>query len=59
MVRKVCLDSDVLISILGGDEQTKQEMNLLDAEFYISEGINRTRICNRGGSDKHHPTTEA
>lgn len=33
MVRKVCLDSDTLISLLGGDEQTKQEIASIEAEF--------------------------
>ena len=36
MVRKVCLDSDVLIALLNKDEQTKKLMESLDAEFVIT-----------------------
>ena len=36
MVRKICLDSDVLIALLKKDEQTKRKLESLDANFYTT-----------------------
>ncbi|MDO8508865.1 MAG: type II toxin-antitoxin system VapC family toxin [Nanoarchaeota archaeon] len=36
MVRKICLDSDVIIELLRNNEQTKLTMSALDAEFYTT-----------------------
>lgn len=36
MVRRVCIDSDVLIALLNKDEKTKQIMEALDVDFYIT-----------------------
>jgi tRNA(fMet)-specific endonuclease VapC len=36
MVRKICLDSDVLIALLGKDEKTKLLLESLDAMFYTT-----------------------
>ncbi|PIN76133.1 hypothetical protein COV18_00775 [Candidatus Woesearchaeota archaeon CG10_big_fil_rev_8_21_14_0_10_37_12] len=36
MVRKVCLDSDVLIALLNKDDATKRLIESLDAEFVIT-----------------------
>jgi predicted nucleic acid-binding protein len=36
MVRKICLDSDVLIELLKNNEKTKTQINSLDATFYIT-----------------------
>jgi len=36
MVRKVCLDSDVLISLLNKDEKTKSVLESVHAQFYIT-----------------------
>ncbi len=34
MVRKICLDSDVLVALLNGDERTRSFLQVLDADFY-------------------------
>ncbi len=36
MVRRICLDSDVLIALLNKDEKTKQIIESLDADFFIT-----------------------
>ena len=36
MVRKICLDSDVLIAFLHKDERVKNLLTSVDAEFYIT-----------------------
>jgi len=36
MVRRVCIDSDVLIALLRKDEQTKRVLDSLDANFYTT-----------------------
>ena len=36
MVRKICLDSDVIISLLNKDVKTKELLESLDAEFYTT-----------------------
>ncbi len=36
MVRKICLDSDIIIGILNNDEATKIAIKSLDADFYLT-----------------------
>lgn len=36
MVRKVCLDSNILIGLLGRDEAVKTMLSALDAQFVIT-----------------------
>ena len=36
VVRKVCLDSDILINLLNKDEETKKVIESIDAEFYTT-----------------------
>jgi predicted nucleic acid-binding protein len=36
MVRRICLDSDVLIGILNKDEAAKQLVDSIDGEFYTT-----------------------
>jgi len=36
MVRRICLDSDVLIALLNDDQPTKEIVESLDADFYTT-----------------------
>ena len=36
MVRRICIDSDVLIAFLNKDERTKQNLEALDADLYTT-----------------------
>ena len=36
MVKKICLDSSVLISILTGREETKKSFEMMEASFYTT-----------------------
>ena len=56
MVRRVCLDSDVLIALLNKDEKTKQLIETVDAEFYIT-AVNTFEVWY--GRKKTEPVFEA
>ena len=36
VVNKICLDSDVIISLLKKDNQTKEDIEKIDGEFYMT-----------------------
>jgi predicted nucleic acid-binding protein len=36
MDRKICIDSDVLISLLNKEQKTKELLESLDADFYLT-----------------------
>lgn len=36
MVRKICLDSDILVALLNKDEKAKQICSSLEADFYTT-----------------------
>ncbi len=36
MVKKICLDSDIIINLLHGEPKTKQLLEKLDAEFFMT-----------------------
>lgn len=56
MVRRICLDSDVLIAFLNKDEKTKQIMESLDGDFYITT-VNTFEVWY--GRKKTEPVFEA
>ncbi|MEK6922143.1 MAG: type II toxin-antitoxin system VapC family toxin [Nanoarchaeota archaeon] len=56
MVRRICLDSDVLIALLNRDEKTKQIIEALDADFYITT-VNTFEVWY--GRKKTEPVFEA
>lgn len=51
MVRKVCLDSAVIIGILNGDETTKTMVSAIDAQF-LTTAISSFEIW-QGNTDKN------
>ncbi len=56
MVRRICIDSDVLIALLNKDEKTKQIIEALDADFYITT-VNTFEVWY--GRKKTEPVFEA
>jgi len=56
MVRRICIDSDVLIALLNKDEKTKQILESLDGDFYITT-VNTFEVWY--GRKKTEPVFEA
>ncbi len=56
MVRRICIDSDVLIALLNKDEKTRQIMEALDTDFYITT-VNTFEVWY--GRKKTEPVFEA
>lgn len=55
MEQKVCLDSDVLINFLRGDEKTLHQLESVEGEFY-STSINFFELW--GGRSSNEPLSE-